>query len=235
MASTHSRHITPRAAVTASTKPLHFAHAAAAELLKWLGFRDVVREGEKVTSVRSDDVPGFLLTRTADKYGRCVALIGRGDTPVASGNELRVDRRLLRKTANHRLIVAGLAYPTFYSKLYVDLRQELTKQASAARQGSGKGLFAQDATQNGVKVTALSSLTDQAIILPKLFRRLVDYLHLNGDNPSLAAFKPYLAQRDDRLYIISAAQKTGLDTIIDVTGQVVKLTHEPEDLIFDEE
>jgi hypothetical protein len=55
----------------------------------------------------------------------------------------------MRKTANHRLISAGLAYPTFYSKLYVDLRQELTKQATAARQGSGKGLFAQDVTQNG--------------------------------------------------------------------------------------
>ena len=66
--------------------------------------------------------------------------------PVTSGNDLRVDRRLMRKTANHRLISARLAYPTFYSKLYVDLRQELTKQATAARQGSGKGLFAQDRT-----------------------------------------------------------------------------------------
>lgn len=215
-------------------QPLPFAHAAAAELLKWLGFRDVVRKGEKVTSVSSDDVPGFLLTRTADTYGRCVALIGRGDAPAASGTELRVDRRLLRKTANYRLIGAGLAYPTFYSKLYVELREELAKQAAAARKGSGKGLFAQDVTQTGVEIAALSTLTDDAIILPKLFRRLVDYLHLNGDDPSLAGFKSYLAQRDDRLYIIPAAQKTGLDTIVDVSGQVIKLTQAPEELIFDE-
>jgi hypothetical protein len=72
------------------------------------------------------------------------------------------------------------------------------------------------------------------VILPKLFRRLVDYLHLNGDDPSLAAFKDYLAQQDDRLYVIPTAQKTGLDTLVEVSGQTVKLTRRPEELVYDE-
>jgi hypothetical protein len=215
-------------------QPLELAHAAGAELLDWLGFRDVVRQGETVTATRDDDRHGFVLTRTADTYGRCIALVGRGDPPATSGESIYVTPALLRNTANHRLLATGLAYPTFYSKLYVDLRTELAKQAAAARKAT-KGVNAQDQTQSGVDVAALSTLTDHALILPKLFRRLVDYLHLNGDDPSLAGFKAYLAQRDDRLYVISAAQKTGLDTIVAVDGQTVRLTRRPEDLIFDEE
>src|SRR3954469_9457451 len=62
-------------------QPLGLAHEAGAELLRWLGFRQVERDGERVTSVAEDDRPGFILTRTADTYGRCVALVGRGDPP----------------------------------------------------------------------------------------------------------------------------------------------------------
>jgi endonuclease YncB( thermonuclease family) len=225
-------HYAPRGGQTVH-QPLELAHAAGAELLKWLGFRDVVRQVETVTAARDDDRPGFVLTRTADTYGRCVALVGRGDPPAASGESIYVTVALLRKTANHRLLATGLVYPTFYSKLYVDLRAEMAKQAVAARK-AGKGVSADDETQAGVRVAALSTLTDHAVILPKLFRRLVDYLDINDDESSLAGFKAYLAQRDDRLYVISAAQKTGLDTVVAVDGQTVRLTHPPEDLIFDE-
>ena len=215
-------------------QPLGLAHHAAADLLAWIGFRDVVRDGEKVTTVRKDALPGFVLTRTADVHGRCVALLGRGDPPFPSGQQAMVNVALTRRTANHRLIKTGVAYPTFYSKLYFDLRDELAKQAVAARK-AGKGVYADDLTQRGVRVEALGTLTDHAVILPKLFRRLVDYLQLNGDDPSLAGFKSYLAQRDDRLYIIPNAQKTSLDTIVEVDGQTVKLTRPPEELIFDEQ
>jgi endonuclease YncB( thermonuclease family) len=215
-------------------QPLKLAHDAAAELLRWLGFRGVVRDAEKVVEVRADDLPGYLLTRTADEYGRCVALVGRGAPPAASGSSVMVRVTHLRKTANHRLIGTGLAYPTYYTKLYAELRGELTKQAAAARKGAGKGVWPEDLTQSGVTVADRGTLTDDAVILPKLFRRLVDYLQLNGDDPSLAGFAGYLAARDDRLYVIPTAEKTGLDAIVTVDGQTVKLRYRPEELVFDE-
>jgi endonuclease YncB( thermonuclease family) len=214
-------------------QPLDLAHAAAAELLKWVGFRGVQRDGEKVVAVDKDELPGFILTRGADLYGRCVALVGRGDPPGTSGRTVNVDVKLLRKTANHRLLTAGFAYPTFYSKLYVDLRRELAKQAGAARD-AGKGVFARDRTQKGVEVKALTTLTDDAVILPKLFRRLVDYLHLNGDDPSLSGFSTFLSQQDDQLWVVPTGQKTGLDTVVAVSGQTVRLKRLPEELVFDE-
>jgi hypothetical protein len=214
-------------------QPVELAHAAAAELLEWLGFTGVVRDGEKVTAVDADGQAGFILTRGADKYGRCVALIGRGDAPVASGTTLHVGVDLLRETANHHLISTGLVYPTYYTNLYVDLRAELTDQVATARQAA-EGVFADDRTQTGVTVESLATLTDEAVILPKLFRRLADYLQLNGDDPSLAGFETFLRQQDDELWVIPTGQKTGLDNVVAVSGQTVKLKRPPEELVFEE-
>ena len=225
-------HYTPPGGSTLH-QPLELAHAAAADLLDWLGFRDVVRDGETVTSVREDDLRGFILTRGADLYGRCVALAGRADAPATSGEQLFVDVPLLRETANHRLITSGLAYPTFYTQLYLDLRNELTARAQAAR-AAGAGVFAGDRTQIGVTVESRATLTDAAVILPKLFRRLAEYLHLGDGDPSLAGFGEFLAQQDDRVWVVPTGEKTGFDTVVAVDGQTVKLTRLPEELVFEE-
>jgi len=81
----------------------------------------------------------------------------------------------------------------------------------------------------------MSTLTDSAVLLPKLFRRLADYLQLNDGDPSLDGFPAYLEEREDRLFILSTGQWTGFDTVVKVTnGNTVRLTHDPEDLVFDE-
>jgi hypothetical protein len=140
---------------------------------------------------------------------------------------------LLRETVNHHQISAGLAYPTFYTKLYADLRNELAAQTEAAR-AAGTGVFADDGTEQGVEVQSLRTLTDDAVLLPKLFRRLADYLHLNGDDPSLAGFPAFLEQSADTLLVVSSAEKTTLADLVDVSAQTVRLTRPPEDLVFDE-
>ncbi|MEU3782870.1 thermonuclease family protein [Streptomyces sp900129855] len=215
-------------------QPLEFAHAASAELLKWLGFKKVQRDpDETVTAATPDEVPGFILTRGADLYGRCIALVGKGKAPKASGSWINVDVALLRKTANHHLLATGLAYPTYYRNLFPDLRNELTDVAHKAQKG-GKGLWPQDVTTKGAKVNGMTSITDQVVILPKLFRRLVDYLRL-GD-PSLTGFPAFLAQKQDRFFILSTGHATiGLDYVVKITnGHTVRMTHPAEDLVFDE-
>jgi hypothetical protein len=213
-------------------QPLAFAHQAAAELLRWLGFRDVLRDAEKVVAAEPAELRGFLLTRTADLYGRCVALIGRGDAPASSGTQVRVNVAQLRRTANFRLISAGLAYPTYYFNLFPDLRQALTAEVQRAR--PDRGLWPQDRTSKGVGVVGLETLTDSAVTLPKLFRRLVDYLDLSAGDPSLAGFPAYLAQRDDRVLVLPEGDFTSFDTVVRVDGQRVRLTTAPENLVFQE-
>ncbi|MEU0009214.1 nuclease [Streptomyces sp. NPDC006314] len=215
-------------------QPLRFAHAARDELLAWLGFTDVQRgPDETVTAATPETVPGFALTSGADVHGRCVALVGRGAFQRVSGVDVDVDVDMLRETANHHLLTAGLVYPTFYRGLFPSLRTELTAATQQAR-ASGQGLWPSDATTTGAKITALSSLTDDAVILPKLFRRLVDYLRL--DNPSLACFPAFLAGVQDHFTIMSTGKRcAGLHSIVEITnGQTVQMTRPPEDLVFNE-
>ncbi|MFC8449131.1 nuclease [Kitasatospora sp. NPDC057223] len=215
-------------------QPLLLAHAAADELLNWLGFTDVHRNPDETVTATPDRVPGFILTGGADVHGRCVALVGRGEPPGTSGFETNVGVQLLRRTANHHLLTLGLAFPTYYTGLFPVLRNELTAAVRQAQAAPAKGVWPVDATLTGAKVAGMSSITDDVVILPKLFRRLKDYLDL-GD-PSLACFPAFLAGSGDTFRILSTDTfVTGLHHIVEISnGQTLRMTRPVEDLLFDE-
>lgn len=221
-------------------QPAALAGAAADRLLSVLGFTGVVRAADgTVTSAVPDRRPGFVLTRFADKYGRPVALAypddaGKAGGPGAgapSGSPVWLDVDGLRGSVNYQLLEQGWAYPTFYSRLYVDLRAALAGQAVAAR-AARLGVWAQDATTADT-VTSREQVQQELVVLPKLFRRLADYLSLQppGD-VDLAGLKASLAARNDRLFTVPDGQATSLDTLVSVTGQQVALTVPPERLVF---
>jgi endonuclease YncB( thermonuclease family) len=212
-------------------QPLDLAHAAGARLLDLLGFTDVVRSGETVTSASPDATPGYILTRLADKYGRPVSLAYAGTTDQPDLTQIYTDVGLLRASVNYQLLSEGLVYPTFYSQLYPDLRTDLTAAAGSA-QAAKTGVWASDATTSGATIDTLTDLTDHLVIMPKLFRRLAEYSALSAGNVSLAGFPAFLASHNDRLYVISDAHATGFDNIVTVVGQTVRLTHDITDLIF---
>jgi hypothetical protein len=143
-----------------------------------------------------------------------------------------VDVDVLRTTANHHLITQGVVHPTYHRALFPDLRNELTAVAKQARNG-GLGVWAGDATTSGFDVTGLDVRQDDIVIVPKLFRRLVDYLHLGDD--SMAGFSAFLDQAADKFFVLSTGHSTtGLDAIVEVTGNNVEMTRPIEDLVFDE-
>lgn len=232
-------HYTPRGGARWHQHPA-LAGAAAARLLGLLGFTDVTRAaGGTVTTATPDSRPGFVLTRFADKYGRPVALAYGDDTGIAGlpgagqddGTRVWLDADGLRGSVNDQLLAQGLVYPTFYSRLYVQLRTALTEQAVAARQAA-LGIWATDATTTGFTVTSRDQ-AQELVILPKLFRRLTDYLSLQApDDVDLSGFASFLAARNDRLFTIPDGQATGLDTLVRVDGQRVTLTVPPERIVF---
>ena len=66
----------------------------------------------------------------------------------------------------------------------------LTAAASQARTGQ-RDVWEDDATTRGATITSLEALNDQLVILPKLFRRLIDYLALGaGDIGPAATRRP---------------------------------------------
>ncbi|MEU0009369.1 hypothetical protein ABZ079_35365 [Streptomyces sp. NPDC006314] len=94
-----------------------------------------------------------------------------------------------------------------------------------------KGLWTEDVTLSGATVTGMSSLTNDVVILPKLFRRLVDFLNLG--NTDLSGFPAFLAQAQDRFLILSTGQfTTGLHAVVEVINSNVRMTHPTEDLVW---
>ncbi|HET9958752.1 MAG TPA: thermonuclease family protein [Polyangiaceae bacterium] len=216
-------------------QPLHEAQSAAANLLQWIGFRRVERDAkEKVVSAQPARTPGYILTRFADAYGRCVAFAFEGKHPGKTGDQVYLDRSLLEESINYRLLSEGLAYPTYYSKLYFELRRAMTRAVVEARE-AGRGIWERDRTTAGWMVAAtLEQVQEEAFVLPKLFRRLVDYFALGAGDTSLAGFPEYLAQRDDRVFVLSEGQITNFDTVVETRGQTLRLLTSVEDLVFQE-
>lgn len=218
-------------------QPAGPAQDASAGLVSHLGFRKVERDEDgTVTAATPEQVPGHIMTRFADKYGRAVAFafpgLRSGRTP--DGGQVRLEPRGLRTSANYTLLETGLAYPTFYSLLYVDLREAMASAARSARD-AGKGLWEADVTNAGFRLRSRNQLRDELVIMPKLFRRLVDYLGLDETGGvSLAGFADYLDTRDDRLFTVPDGHATELATLVKVRRQTIELTVAPEQIVFSE-
>jgi hypothetical protein len=81
------------------------AEAAAARLLDILEFdsRTVERgKEERVKKAVPAQVPGYILARFADTYGRAVAFACKGKFGKPDGEPIFVDKALLHQTANYQ-------------------------------------------------------------------------------------------------------------------------------------
>jgi hypothetical protein len=81
----------------------------------------------------------------------------------------------LRSSYNHHALTEGLAYATYYEGLFNDLRIGLTAAVDQAR-AANRGIYAIDATNSGIDASSLRVLTEERAIMPKLFRRLLEYM-----------------------------------------------------------
>jgi endonuclease YncB( thermonuclease family) len=213
-------------------QPIAFAHAAAAELLEFLGFDRITRQqDEEVTSSIPEEVPGYILSRCGDRNGRCVAFAFAGEISKPDGSQVRVHRDWIQESVNLHLLRSGLAYPGFYTKLYPELRQEMAIAVQEAR-GNQEGLWEEDQTNTGFELKELRTLTRDVVMFPKLFRRLVCYLASNGESLSLKQFREYLEDCGDRILSEPAERMLALSDLVEIKGQSIKLTQPPEVMVF---
>ncbi|MFJ8584369.1 nuclease [Streptomyces sp. NPDC093595] len=212
------------------------ARAARTELLRWLGFTDVVmNEEEKVTASTPQTVPGYILAGGTDTFQRCVALVGRGELPedLENGRRAVVTTGHLHGTANHHLLERGLVYPTFYSRFPRELREDMAETTRRAREAKAPdGVWAHDVTfERGATIEKLESITEYQVILPKLFRRLADHIRLFG--PSLTCFPAYLAGEYEEFLIAGQEDSLhGLQHIVEITGNTIRMTRFIEDIVI---
>ncbi|MGW6786077.1 thermonuclease family protein [Streptomyces sp. NPDC054987] len=222
-------------------QPKEFGRQATKALLVHLGFTGIDLHENGTVTTEPVQVPGFILTSGADAYGRCIALAFAGSVrpPVYSGYEVTVDQALIKKSANYRLVEDGLAYPMFYPGLPGYLRDVLRDAARAARTESPpKGLWAVDKTVEGALIADIGSITDDetgVVILPKLFRRLKDYLDSGADTTSLAGFSAYLAgAADEYRFLPDGKTQTGLHRLIRISedGKTLRMPRPSDEILF---
>jgi hypothetical protein len=175
----------------------------------------------------SPEPRGFILTRmTDDEAGRPICFVFSGTTNRQDGADVFLDAAMLRDTVNHKLAKAGFAYPLYYHTLFAELRNEFSQAVADART-KGRGNWPVDRTQQGATVTSRADLATIPPIWPKLWRRLDDFFR---NNASLSGFIPFLEAKDERVEIISIVEERGLQDVVAVQGNRVRLTEPPENL-----
>jgi len=225
-------------------QPQELAAGAAESLLRRLGFTGWRRDPATgtITDPEPAEVPGWVVSGGADVNGRPVAFVLAGDRAAAgpewsaggADGPVTLTPAMLAATANLRQLADGLAYPTFYTGLAADLRDALAAVAVAARE-RGAGVWATDATTRGIEVTGRGRLEDEVALLPKLFRRLAEYLSLDGSGAvSLAGFPDFLEVSADVVRVLPDGPTTTLAELVQVDGRRVALTAAPEALLFSE-
>ena len=210
-------------------QPMKLARAACRYLLSYLGIAEVVwDESQSMVIKAQDETEGYILARSTEANRRPVAFVFAGGIEHRDGSEVILDESILKRSLNYGLIARGLAYPTYYNGLFSDLRLPLTRAMAHAR-SEELGVWPFDLTTKGFSVPGLEPLTENVVILPKLFRRLVDYM---GDGGMMDGFRAHLQARCEPLVRVSQVHFTRLDAVVDVKGDRVRLTESPENLIF---
>lgn len=213
-------------------QPRRLADAATDRLLEFLGIGNVVWNATRSAIVSAEDgVRGYVLSRAADKFGRPIAFVFSGEPPADDGSMFRLEADFMRDSFNHHALGEGLAYPTYYWGLFHDLRDELTAAVSAAR-NAVRGIYERDVTTAGFEVLSLTDLTDELVIMPKLFRRLSEYVNSTG---TVIGFKEALEESQEPVLELPSSNFTHFDTFVEqpAGSQTLRLTVPPERLVFD--
>lgn len=170
---------------------------------------------------------GYVLARmTDDESGRPIAFAFAGPAPEADGASVFLESARLKKSVNYLQMRAGHAYPLYYNTLFANLRGTFT-QALASARGGKRGVWPTDGTRRGITVRTAADLASVPPIWPKLWRRLQS--HLRG-NTGLAGFKAFLAAENERVDVLDIMEERGLQDLVEVNGDKVRLLEPPENL-----
>lgn len=212
-----------------SHQPLDLAFAALDFLLAGLGITNVQMTPNRSRVISANDgVRGYIISRAVEKNNRPISFVFAGDTKEADWSPVFLDVERLRQSLNFQSIAAGMSYPTYYQGFFPDLRDAMTAAAAVAR-AAYLGVWEFDRTNSGFDVPNLAKLENEHIIMPKLFRRLAKFLNGGG---TATGFKTYLESLQEGVTIISSTHFTHFDTVVEVEGDVVRMTEPPENLIF---
>ena len=202
------------------------------------GVKNVVwgmKNGERTRVKSADDgskTEGYILVRTVERFGRAVAFVFQGDPGKPDGTMQFLDVKWLKKSINFKLAESGMAYPTYYDDMcrFIDLRDALTAASDKAAKAK-RGVWKADKT-SGLTLNNEKQLIETDVILPKMFRRLTQYLRTKNKNEK---FIDWLKKREEDVLILAPGMmgKMGtFDEVFSENGKKIGMTVKPTEVIF---
>lgn len=206
-----------------------------------LGFDEVTYAANHmtVTAAQPATVPGVIVARMAEAYGRPVAFLFTGDAADElrgrHGARVEVDSVLLKTSANLRLLASGDAYPLLYTSTAPELRAAVRAVAEEARD-AGLGVYAVDTTARFGVADHEAIGPEGDLVFPKLFRRVTDWLRATeGKTTRKPTFPTWLRTdpaRNDHVHVDNAPHSQTLDTLLKQKGNTVTMEADPLSLVF---
>lgn len=144
-------------------------------LLHWIGFKYIKYKNNAVLESEPITIPGIILTKSSDANGRPVSYLLRDNSLTKDEEWVMVNEEILEQTANYHLLSTGGAYYTVYTSTPFKHRQILRQVAANARE-KNLGVWEKDTTSEYRLENPEDLGPSGQLILPKLFRRSVDYL-----------------------------------------------------------
>ena len=182
------------------------------------------------------------VTTAVDSPGEVFDMFGRfiGDIHVKIGGK--------GINLNQWMVEQGWAFPTFYSSMSAtEINTFLTATQKGAQQinriwkhlQKSIGVLNQTLIFRGTGVTPNPAQDIGPVLMPKLFRRLVDWTVLNKAGVSADSFHTFLGKKKDDCFLTkdfllqgaTAAPIHFLDEFVQPNG---KITIKPQDLVFRE-
>lgn len=208
-------------------QPSSFAVAALERILELIGITDIEYNllVTRITNAK-DGTPGFIASNSVDKFNRPICFVFPEKAKLTDGAEVPAAELPVEKSINYFLLKEAIVYPTFYASLEPELINLLREVAKKARKNA-RGLWAIDRT-HGFRLWNPDTIQSEAIILPKLFRRFVQFFQKSS---TIEGFPEYLNKYRDPILV--DGKKSFLHEQLEKTGNFYRLKTFPEDMIFD--
>jgi endonuclease YncB( thermonuclease family) len=154
-------------------------------LLTLAGFTkvDFTDGGNEVRRATPQTTRGYVFTAGEDTRQRLIAFAGAGDPPVSVGMR-NIGARQIERTLNAAMLRDGFGYLMSYTTLEREFHEVFLDLARSARQALLPIWTADETSSFRFTGNDIGEVEPEngALVFPKLFRRLVDYMKFADDS-----------------------------------------------------
>ncbi len=247
-------------------QPADYGEQATLKLLSYLGVEDVEwgsafgrkwikkikllydQEETYFTEKGKDKLEGFIVVNDMDRTGRPICWVFGGKTERRDGDHM-TDEDLLefvKQSVNYRLVANGLVYPYFFMTLSAKLRQPLIYAVLNAQRQKMK-LWSADVSHGGIKLAKLTDLTDQYLIFPYIFRRIIKHQFKRQmeqywdalsqkkafqTDPNELFLDSFFEDTNPYLFLVKERDFIRLDRVVDIKDNILSLSTHPGNIVF---